>query len=325
MRFTVESWAPEYGLAADSEHLEEATGDVVLYSERAEGRWSAVDPAPHAEPVESVVFVDGVRRIDARIWITDGDGVRPGVCASVAAGAVRCDPDAARVVGSRVFRALYARASHATVPIATRHGTYELVPCAADGPDDLYRAIHDQMTALETRIVPPEGTDEGDAVLDPTAAQIIPPEGAELVVFDGPIRGRGAPAGVGYVKTQHVQYLPDREQRVISTLRAGQRTPLFFIGGSGFARWSWYLRLPAVAAHPWSGIVRCEMASPSALADAVCRADAVSALLPRYASQPHKDARAPQNLYPIAGLENELRRLLGSRHVMERALRVAAM
>ena len=43
-----------------------------------------------------------------------------------------------------------------------------------------------------------------------------------------------------------------------------------------------------------------------------------------FASEPHKDARAPQNLYPIAGLERELRHRLGDQAVIYRALRLAS-
>ena len=103
-----------------------------------------------------------------------------------------------------------------------------------------------------------------------------------------------------------------------------QRTPLFLIGGSRFTRWSWYLRLPGPVVHPMSGIARCELPGKGTASDAARRADTVTVTLPRYASEPHKDARAPQNLYPIAGLEDQLRRRLGDRDLMERALRVAA-
>ena len=48
--------------------------------------------------------------------------------------------------------------------------------------------------------------------------------------------------------------------------------------------------------------------SAGTAADAIARAELVSACLPRFASQPHNEARAPQNLYPIAGLEGVLRR-----------------
>jgi hypothetical protein len=47
-------------------------------------------------------------------------------------------------------------------------------------------------------------------------------------------------------------------------------------------------------------------------------------VLPRYASERYKEPRAPQNLYPIAGLERELRRRLGDQRLLYRALRVAA-
>ena len=79
------------------------------------------------------------------------------------------------------------------------------------------------------------------------------------------------------------------------------------------ARWSWYLRLPGPRTHGWAGVVRCEMAAGSHLPIDAPKAagelaDIVSATLPRYASEPHKENRAPQNLYPIKGLEHALRR-----------------
>ena len=304
LKFAVETWAPEYGSTVDSEQLEATSADVDVGVERAEGEWTAVDPAADVDAPTSLLFVDGVRRVDSRIWISDGDRTRPGVCASVAAGAVYCLSTSARVVASTVFRAVYAEGSSAAGPVLTRHGTYEFVPCVSDTPDDLHKGIRDRMALLET--------------------QVACSDGADLVIFDGPLRGRTDRNGVGFVKTQQLQYLPDREQRILATLRPGQRTPLFLIGSSGFTRWSWYLRLPGPIVHPMSGIARCELAGLGSLEDASRRADLVTSTLPRYASEPHKDARAPQNLYPIAGLENELRRRLGDRDVMERALRIAA-
>jgi hypothetical protein len=56
----------------------------------------------------------------------------------------------------------------------------------------------------------------------------------------------------------------------------------------------------------------------------VALADRIALTLPRFASEAHKDARAPQNLYPIAGLERELRHRLGDSGVLYRALRRAS-
>ncbi len=106
-------------------------------------------------------------------------------------------------------------------------------------------------------------------------------------------------------------------------LEAGQRSPVFLIGGR-FSRWSWYVRLPGPRVHPQSGVVRCELPGRGNVADSVARADAVTVALPRFASQPHKDTRAPQNLYPIAGLERDLRRRLGDAALLERTLRRVA-
>ena len=71
-------------------------------------------------------------------------------------------------------------------------------------------------------------------------------------------------------------------------------------------------------------MVRCEVDGSEPLAEAVATANQVTALLPRYATRPHQDARAPQNLHPIAGLERELRRRMGDPALLWRGLRLAA-
>ena len=110
---------------------------------------------------------------------------------------------------------------------------------------------------------------------------------------------------------------------VLTSLPAGYRTPLFLTTTS-WSRYSWYLRL---ANHdgPAGGLVRCEIDADKTSADAARIATRVSATLPRFASARHKDPRAPQNLYPIGGLERELRRRLGDRDLATRALRKASL
>jgi len=56
----------------------------------------------------------------------------------------------------------------------------------------------------------------------------------------------------------------------------------------------------------------------------VALADASASILPAFASAPHWDPRAPQNLVPIAGLEKRLRHLLGERDLVYRMVRSAA-
>jgi hypothetical protein len=304
VRFSVETWAPEYGVAADAEQFDDASQRVDAEVERPLAAWAPIPVAAGAGP-ERILFIDGVRRIDARVWIHDGDRAHVGVCASVAAGVVTCAAGRAEVSEVEVRRGVFAPATSGAGPIVTRHATYAYVPTAGDDPDALYLAIHEQMTALEVAMAASHG--------------------CQLAVFDGPLRGRNDPHGVGYVKTQRVQYLPEPVVSILGQLGDGERTPLFLIGGGrGVTRYSWYLRLPGPRVQPLSGVVRCELPGLGTAADAVARAELVSACLPRFASQPHKEPRAPQNLYPIAGLEGILRRRLGDALLLERSLRLAA-
>jgi hypothetical protein len=95
--------------------------------------------------------------------------------------------------------------------------------------------------------------------------------------------------------------------------------------GTTWTRHSWYVRLPGSGGAPLAGVVRCECTADLAPADVTTLADVTAAVLPRYASEPHKDQRAPQNLYPIGGLERELRHRLGDPALLYRALRAAAL
>ncbi|MEQ8717708.1 MAG: hypothetical protein RIE08_08865 [Acidimicrobiales bacterium] len=303
MRFSVETWAPEYGIGADADQLEDVSERVEVELERDVGDWAPIVPSPESVP-DSIMFIDGVRRIDARVWIHHDDGSHAGVCASYAAGAVTCRGATAEVTAVEVGRGLFAAATSGAGPVVTRHATYAFAPTADETPEASYLAIHERMTSLEL------GVSAG--------------HDCELVVFDGPLRGRNDPHGVGYVKTQHVQYLPEPVAPILAALDDGQRTPLFLVSGRGFTRYSWYLRLPGPRNQPLSGIVRLELPGVGTVADAVERAEVVSAALPRFASEAHKESRAPQNLYPIAGLEHRLRHRLGDALLLERSLRLAA-
>ena len=309
MRFAVETWAPDYGAPLDQAALVDSGEAVDADVEVAFAGWAPRSPAAGTDAPGCCAFVDGVRRVDARVWVTDDGLTRQGICATYAAGVVRCRGPEAALVGAEVRRGVFV-AGAAGGPIATRHGSYRHHPVPSDDPDRLPLALQDAMAELEHRV---------SAEADLAA---LAPDG--LLVVDGPLRERvRLPGAVGYVKTHHTSYLPEGGDRIVGALAPGQRTPLFLIGGR-WSRWSWYLRLPGEIGHPWAGVVRCEASAEVAVADAVGLADRVAAALPRFASVPQKDARAPQNLFPIAGLERELRRRLGDPGLLLRSLRLAA-
>jgi len=307
MRFTVEQWAPDFGAAVGADALGESHAAVEAGCEVPVEAWAPRWPAPSAPVPTEIAFVDGVRRVEARVWIeADGGRVHQGICASYGAGVVRCN-GAATVVDARVERGLFSDAPE-LAPIRTAHGRFGVRPVparAADpGADAFSLALQGAMADLESVVSAPVPDDC-------------------LLVVDGPLRDRTRMAhAVGYVKTHHVAYLPALVQDVIPALAPGQRTPLLLVGDR-FRRWTWYLRLPGDRSHGWAGVVRCEVSPDRTVAEAAEVADACTAALPRYASEAHKDARAPQNLYPIAGLERELRHRLGDARLLYRALRAA--
>lgn len=305
MRFSVEAWAPEYG--SSMEVVSGATESSVDASvETSPSRWEPVSPATQPGPVNTILFTDGVRRVDASVWIEDGAGTsRPAICASYSAGAVRCD-GRAEIVASDVRRGLFCSPDHDTTGISTRYASYPVRSAGGDTPEQLALTLQQHMGQLEVSV-----------------AECAP---ADLIVIDGPLTGRlNIPGAVGYVKTHHVAYLPPAQHAVIGRLGAGQRTPVFMTTSSQWSKFSWYLRLPGPAAHPWAGIVRCESNADLEVREVVALADSVTAALPRFASAGHKDPRAPQNLYPIAGLERQLRRRLGDPALLYRGLREAAL
>jgi hypothetical protein len=306
MRIDVEPWAPEFGSPVDSETLAPTDAKVDVAVECAPAEWRPLD-APHDTPPAGCVdFVDGVRRIDARVWLTYDDGTtRMGLCASFAAGRVRCAGTSAQVVSTQVRRGLFSSAG--APDLETSVGTWHACAVASDDIDRLSQGVQERMADLE-RIVAAAAAAEAHA----------------LLVLDGPLTGKLDLAGaVGYVKTHHVAYLPPEVSPVITQLAPAQRTPLFVTQGT-WSRYNWYLRLPGPGAHAWSGVVRCEASADLLLDDVRRLADITARTLPRFASSPHKDPRAPQNLYPIAGLERELRRRLGDAAWLWRGIRSAA-
>ena len=303
MRYAVESWAPEYGTSVDAEPmdaLQASPADVTVEVPAAD--WAPRTPDGVA-PAGRVLFVDGVRRVDARVWVTAPDGqTRAGIAASYAAGVVCCD-GAAKLQSAQTSRGFFSAVPNAPA-LETRCGVYTPVLADGDSAEELVAAMQKQMRALERAVAAAAGA-------------------ADLVVVDGLLSRPAVEGAVGYVKTHHQRYLSAELEGVVNALRAGQRTPLFRTTTSQ-PRFSWYTRLPGPDGHPWAGVVRGEVPGELPVSTAVGLADLATATWPRYASVAHKDPRAPQNLHPIAELERALRRRLGDAAFLYRALRTAA-
>jgi hypothetical protein len=303
-RIFVEGWAPGYGAPLDpDESLSPAEGTVDPDVETA--AWAPVDGED--DGVTEITFVDGVRRIDARLILEDPDaGPVPGLCGTFAVGAVTWDRVEPRshVGADRIERwAVLPPGRDEVFPAVDIQPPYGTMTAHDDDPSAPVRALHTAMRSAEAHL-----------------AAALSQDG--FVIADGPLAELAPRPVVGTVKSHRVLYLDPERNRVVAALAPGQRTPLFTFGG--YARYSWYVRLAEVAGgHAWSGIVRCEAATSLPLADVLGMAGRTAALLPIVASEPHVDPRAPQNLVPIGGLERVLRHRMGEAGLVLRRLREA--
>lgn len=320
MRFSVDGWDPGYGTSQD-EDLGESKAQVDETVELSKEQWRAIDPKPGLAHPAALLFVDGVRRIEARVWIDDEtlDGApateaSAALCASYAAGVVCCCRGQAHLVRAEKERGLFTIARHAT-DIVTWAGDYTAHRIEPDPrrplAEMLSQALQDHMTKFEVTVA--------SKVRSAQAGHAIP-DGDDLLIVDGPLRDRAhLPRTLGYVKSHHSSYLPPDLNSQVGKLESGQRTPVFFISAK-LNRHSWYLRLPRTGGPPWAGVVRLECSADLQMADVTRLADLSQVCLRRFASTRYKDPRAPQNLYPISGLERELRRRLGDPRLLYRAL-----
>jgi hypothetical protein len=329
MRFHVDAWDPGYGasFARDSDAdapSSRSSAQVEVDVELPAATWRPLDPPADVAPPAVVLLVDGVRRIDARIWVGDDDAVAPGLAASYAAGVVRCDlrRGVAEVVAARIARGVFSGSPHLVdVDVgdsrsASRYTAHQL---GRVEPQFLDAAVQGQLRSLEVAVSrQARGEVAGPAAGGGTATD------DDLLLVDGPLHDRrDLPRALGYIKTHRDEYLPPGLAGLIARLGPGQRCPVFGMG-TRWRRYSWYLRLPGPPGAPWAGIVRVECAAELAPAAAVALADLSAVAIPRFASTAYKDPRAPQNLVPIAGLERRLRAMLGDARLLHRGLTLTA-
>jgi hypothetical protein len=312
MSFVWDAWDPSYtrgGTPDDDGPGTESNARVEPDVELPEAAWQPLAAPADARCPDVVMFVDGVLRNDARGWFLDAAGqAHPTLAASYAAGVVRCDlrAGAAPVVAFKVSRGLFTTCGNAgALGVAP---TFYPAHQVNGGVKQLDAQVRVQMQALEV-LVSEQARERGEDATPP------------LLVADGRLGGRRElPNTIGCVKSQTGRYLPNHLVSVVTGLPAGYRCPVFGLS----SLYSWYLRLPGAAGGPWSGIVRVECPATIGIQQAIELADRSLVTLPRFAANPYKDARAPQNLTPIAGLERKLRSLLGDPRLLHRALQRAA-
>jgi hypothetical protein len=270
--------------------------------------WRAVRPEPGPLP-RRIAFVDGVRRVEQRLLVEDGPRTIFALLGSFGVGATDVE-GRAQVGHEAVGRVAVSGGGFALEPFVARLGAQVLRFAPETVPEN-------------TPVAPLLGLQAAMRRSEAALAERLSPE-RDVVFLDGPLSYVAVAHGplVGFVKRLLQTYLDPAPAALLRRLAVGERTPVFLIEGARAARYSWYLRLgPGRPIDtPLAGVVRLE--TPGSLDRLRVRqlADVSARCLPRFASDPARDPRAPQNLYPIGGLEARLRHLLGDTLLVRRAI-----
>jgi hypothetical protein len=242
----------------------------------------------------------------------DGDGTVVGLLGSYGVGAALVD-ETARVAHETVGRVAVTGAGLRLPAFGARIG------------DGRAGVVFDPVSEPEnTPAAPVEGLQKAMRGGEAGLAERLAAE-VDVVFLDGPLTYVTAAARgpvVGFVKRLLRTYLDPTASALLPRLGVGERTPLFLVEAVREPRYSWYLRLGAgrVIDSALTGLVRLECPSGPGLDVARGLADLSARELPRFASDPTRDPRAPQNLLPIGALEARLKHLLGDHAVIRRAI-----
>lgn len=310
----LDSWDAERGTSQGADLADEPTADVDCQVETSLGDgvgWDTPVPAP-ARPHEPVGVIDGVRRVHARLFAEDGDTTVPVLAGSWAVGVLYAGADAALgevalgrelIVGGNLdLEPLEVVVGEATLRFRPR-------PIPETEPLAVLNELQQTMRRSEAEF----------------ARRVAEERPGLLLVRDGPLAFGTDDPVLGLIKQTMRQYLPPTERALLARLRVGERTPVFALAdmhGERRRRWSFYMRLadrlPVEGATV--GVARMELSEAVPLKEAREIIARAQASLPRLSSDRLRDGRAPQNLYPIGALEEQLHRRLGARDLVYRRL-----
>jgi hypothetical protein len=301
----LDPWGAEYeGSIQIGEEDEVVPVDIRV----EQAAWCAIRPSP-APPPGPIAFVDGVRRVEHRLLIADADRTVFGLLGSFGVGAVWVDARA-RVGADAIGRVVVAGGGLLLDPFVA----------PVDGHGSL--AFEPRAEPENTPVAPVEGLQKAMRREEAALAERLSAE-VDVVFLDGPLTFLTAARGkvVGFVKRLLRSYLDPCAHSLLPRLEVGERTPLFLVPGKE-PRYSWYVRIARGRAieSALTGVVRLEARAARGLAESTALADLSAREMPRFASTAIHDARAPQNLFPIGGLEARLKHLLGDPAVVRRAI-----
>lgn len=312
LQLRLDPWPPEYDGPIQFEQLEEETAATIDTDVEATD-WTPIQ-AEAASLDKKLYFIDGSRRIEARVLADHPQGLAHGLFATVAVGAVSAGESAAECQSLKVERWLILGSGLIPEDMETTVGNQKFIftatSTAGSSPRDLLNTLQNLMREREAEL----------------ASSL---QSAGRVFADGPLTyfTEVTTPVVGIIKTLHKMYLSGEHFRTVLRLNIGERSPVFAITDGKYDRYSWFLRVSdrRVYDHDLAGILRLEVRSGMGVERAVEVANSSQSTLPRFASSPVRDPRAPQNLLPIGALEERLRHRMGDPWLIRRAIESAIL
>lgn len=319
-----DSWPADFdGAYAADTAADAADARVDLAAELPEGEWQALQAAEYPVGTEfgTLLFIDGTRRMEARVHLEDADStIAHGGLGVIAVGAVLVRPGqpAEFHPDLRIGRWCFIGSGQLHGPVLLEAGDgwsgeleFTPEPVAGTDPEAIMQALQNRMRLEESYL----------------ASALAQAEPEALIITDGPLplHDHGQRL-IGYIKTTSLQRLGGRQLEVARNLKAGERTPIYRVGTGSAVHFEWVLRLrdPAPWYYSLAGTVRLQVAASAdedrpgefvrRVADWSCRE------LPRFSTQAHQDPRAPQQLLPIRALEAELKRRMGDSQLVRRRI-----
>lgn len=306
IRLRLDPWPPDYDAAVQFSEFEDHQAEIDVTVERPD--WVEVEPEP-AQTFSTIYFVDGVRRVEARVMAEHPTQIIHGLFGSLAVGCARVSSGRAALDRQGVERFLILGGGLCRTESFTIGQTplsFQGVATASKSPDEVLGELQNTMRAREA-----------------TLAQELALEDS-CVFADGPLTyfATSKHQVVGLIKSIYLPYLSATHFQLVGALRLGCRTPLFAITDTKYNRYSWFLRIGEGRRHehPLSGVIRLEVRAAIGLDTARRMADFAAQFLPGCASTAVREARAPQNLLPVGALETDLRHRLGDSLLIHRAI-----
>lgn len=303
----LDPWPPEYDSAVQFGEIETEIAGVIDTTVETTG-WKAIHPESCSAP-PNLCFVDGVRRVEARVIADVNHKPVHGLFGSTGVGYTKICNHNASFGDLSVERFLILGAGlkqSDVIRVGNLDLRFEGVSSSLNSPLELLGELQNLMRTSEANL-----------------GQRLASSGA-CVFADGPLTyyAIAKQEVVGIIKSIYLPYLSPEHFAIVSTLEGGYRTPLFAIKDGKYNRYSWFLRVAKGRAvdHALAGILRLEVREAIGVDRAKEMANLSATELPRFASSSIRDPRAPQNLLPIGALEGELRRHLGDAVLVRRGI-----